>query len=61
MHSSFAQPLPLCLLRRLAAVGAIFEDSQPRLARPEEAAAQRSVRQSSINKRTESDEDSDFE
>lgn len=45
-------------------MGAVFEDSQPRLARGaggEDPAQQRAVRQSTIGRRSESDEDSDFE
>ena len=48
--------------RRLVLAGVLFEDSQPRLARPGgEPAQQRTVRQSDCCKRSESDEDSDFE
>ncbi|GAB4816630.1 hypothetical protein N2152v2_003676 [Parachlorella kessleri] len=47
---------------RLVLAGVLFEDSQPRLARSGgEPAQQRTVRQSDCCKRSESDEDSDFE
>ena len=61
-------PRPCCCLAevlaaRLAAAGAIFEDALPAASRQRaaEAAQQRTMRQGGSHKRSESDEDSDFD